>query len=105
MNQPLYCPSCGKEIERSKLKFKVPFPCPSCQKLLHTPSFYLFIPGFITIIACAIIGFLFGLRDTSLLIFVIVFWVPITTFTFAVLRLTLNPSITEYHSNGLDLRL
>lgn len=76
-----------------------PFPCPSCQKLLSIPSFYSRIPGIGALIVCGAAGYLFGLRGMALLIFVILFWFPVTACLFAVLVLKFNPSITEYHSS------
>ena len=80
-----------------------PFPCPSCGKLLRIPYFYYPIPGVGALLLCGTLGYVFGLRDTTLLIFVAVLWFPITAFLFAVLFLNINPKVEEYYGDSLDL--
>jgi hypothetical protein len=99
MPRPLYCPSCHTEIKRDMINARRPFPCPSCQKLLSIPSYYYPIPGIAATVLCAAVGYLLDLRDIRLAVFVIVFWFPMLAFFFAVLKLTFNPEITEYHSS------
>src|SRR5712692_2458401 len=102
--RPIKCPSCLSEIRRDKIDARKPFPCPSCGKLLRIPSFYYPIPGLAAILACTLLGYLFGLRDMTLLIFVLILWFPISAFFFAVLKLNFNPKIEEYQPNLVDLR-
>lgn len=101
--RPVNCPCCGSEIRRDKITGGKPFPCPSCGKLLHIPSYYYPIPGLAAVLVCALLGYVFGLRDSRLLIFVAVLWVPITAFLFAVMKLTFNPKVGAFHSDAPDL--
>ena len=100
MAQPINCPCCGKEIRRDHINAGKPFPCQSCGKLLHIPSYYYPIPGFAAALICAALGYLFGLRNFTLLIFTAVLWFPIAAFLFAVLKLNFNPRIEEYRSDA-----
>src|SRR6266852_2210941 len=81
--RPIKCPSCAADISRDKMNARKPFPCPSCGKLLRIPYFYYPIPGVGALLLCGTLGYVFGLRDTTLLIFVAVLWFPITAFLFA----------------------
>ena len=72
-------------------------------KALRIPSYYYPIPWVVAVLVCAALGYAFGLKSYRLVIFVIVFWFPITAFLFAVLKLKINPKIHEHHPDNLDL--
>ena len=55
------------------------------------------------VFVCGALGYAFGLKSYRLMIFVTVFWFPITAFLFAVLKLKINPKIQEHHPDNLDL--
>jgi hypothetical protein len=70
--------------------------------LLRVPSYYYPIPGIGAVLVYALLGYVFGLRDLTLLIF-IVLWAPITVLLVAVLNLKFNPKVEQYYPGDLDL--
>jgi hypothetical protein len=104
MPRPIYCPACEHEIRRDKLNFLRPFPCPSCQRLLYIPPYYKPIPGIGAALLSLTLGYSFGIRDVSLILFVIVLWFPLAAFLFGALKLKYRGRILEYFSENLTLR-
>jgi hypothetical protein len=63
------------------------------------PSHYRPIPGIGAAFISAATGYAFGIRGISLLVFIGVFWFPLTVFLFGVLKMKSNPRITEFHQS------
>jgi hypothetical protein len=102
--QPINCPFCQAEIPRNTITGRKPFICPSCKKSLCISSFFYFrIPAVAGLLVSAGLGYAFGLRDVTLLIFSVVLWGPITAFIFGYLHLKFNPKIKEYYPDELNL--
>ena len=101
--QPSNCPSCGSEVKSEAIKMGKPFPCPSCGRLLRVSSSYRAIPGVASLLICAVLGYIFGLRPQTLFLFILVLWFPMVVFLGAILRVTLVPKLQEYEPDNLDL--
>jgi hypothetical protein len=104
--RPILCPSCGSEITRKQVggRASEPFACPSCGTLLHISSFYFWVPPPAAGVLCLAVGYIFGLRGGTLLIFTAVLWFPLTAFLYGVLQFTFHPKIKEYAPDYLDLK-
>jgi len=104
--RPILCPSCGSEMKRKQVggRKTEPFPCPSCGTLLTISSFYFWAPPPAAVVLCLALGYIFGLRGGTLLIFTAVLWFPLTAFLYGVHQFTFHPKIKEYVPDYLDLK-
>jgi len=68
------------------------------------PSFYFWLPALGGAIVCSLLAYFLGLSFWKILVFTLVFWLPVTIFLGTVLHRTFNPQIEEYQPDSLDLK-
>ena len=98
------CPRCGSKLDISKLKYGIPFPCPSCKTPLYIRGFYFWLPALAAVLLCGLLGYSFGFRFWELLLFMAVFQFPAGVFFMLVLTSNFNPKIEEHYPDYLDLK-
>jgi uncharacterized paraquat-inducible protein A len=97
------CPHCGCKINRANVKAGIPFACPSCRALLRIPSFYFWVPALASAAICGLLGYALGFSYLKILLFTVVFWLPVTVVFGTVLHGAFNPKIEETSPDSSDL--
>jgi hypothetical protein len=97
MPRPIKCPCCGIEIARNQLSVWKLFPCPSCGERLSISLIHGFGSLAAGILLCGLLGYVFGLRNGSLLFFTVVLWAPVTIFVFGVWMSVMDPHARKYN--------
>ena len=97
------CPRCGSTLDISKIKYGIPFPCPSCMTSLYISGFYFALPNLVAIIVSYLFGYSFGLRSWQLGLFLALLQFPLMVFFLIILTKNFNPKIEE-HYNDFDLK-
>jgi hypothetical protein len=70
---------------------------------LRISPIYFWIPLVTGIAGCGLLGYIFGVRDMALVVFIALLSLPITVFVGTIMRVTFNPKITVYQPDDLNL--
>jgi hypothetical protein len=70
---------------------------------LYIRGFYFWLPALAAVLVCGLLGYAFGFSFPKVLLFTVLFWLPVETFLALVLTSASNPKIEESPPSSLDL--